>query len=61
MCGPEYVSEDYYRDVYPAPDGFEQNTYFVHGGTGELANYSIILYRGCLNNNKIDDIPEAMH
>ena len=44
MTGPQYVSIDLWRD-YPAPDGFEPGTFFVHGkDAGDLANYSIIIY-----------------
>ncbi|MBN2021007.1 MAG: right-handed parallel beta-helix repeat-containing protein [Sedimentisphaerales bacterium] len=63
MCGPQYVSIDYWRDVYPAPNGFEPATFFVHGGEGALSNYSIVIdnneHCGNLYLNKIDDINDS--
>ncbi|HIJ71768.1 MAG TPA: DUF11 domain-containing protein, partial [Planctomycetes bacterium] len=43
MAGPKYVSIDHWF-YFPAPDGFEPGTFFVHGGPGALKDYSIIIY-----------------
>ncbi|MFZ0034350.1 MAG: hypothetical protein WAK60_05120 [Sedimentisphaerales bacterium] len=65
MCGPQYVSIDCWRDTYPAPDGFEPNTFFVSGGPGALSNYSIIIDRSCgpgpclLYLTKVDDVNDG--
>lgn len=41
MRGPIYISIDCWRDVYVACEGFEPGTFFVTGGPGALANYSM--------------------
>jgi hypothetical protein len=41
MMGPAYISIDHWRDVFPACEGFEPGTFFVTGGAGALADYSI--------------------
>jgi len=39
--GPAYLSIDFWRDVFPACEGFAPNTIFVTGGAGALSQYSI--------------------
>ncbi|MCP3959892.1 MAG: hypothetical protein GY719_18770 [bacterium] len=41
LTGPKYVSITYWRDVFPACDGFEPGTFFVEGGPGALGNHSL--------------------
>ena len=48
MVGPKFISIDIWRDTYPAPDGFEPGTFFVHGIEGDLKDYSIIIYPNIL-------------
>jgi hypothetical protein len=55
LGGAKYASLTHWRDITPAPDGFEPGTLFVSGYQGELANYSIIVCRYPLRLHKTYD------
>jgi hypothetical protein len=58
LGGAKYVSFTLWRDVYPAPDGFEPGTFFVYGPSeGYLQNYSIIVCRYPLRLHKTHNAP----